>query len=184
MLARMSWRLDPRRTGLLIIDIQERLVPAISGSAAVVRKVAAAAAVARQFAIPSFLTEQVPDKLGCTVAPVLDALGPDGPPARKKCAFSAAGCFAPHELPTVLLVAGVETHVCVRQTVFDLRERAHTIYLLADAIGSRSETDHRLAIHEMREIAGARVTTVESVAWELLGSAEGEAFKALLTLLK
>ena len=62
--------------------------------------------------------------------------------------------------------------------------RGHTILLLADAAGSRSEMDHRLAIHEMREFAGIRVTAVESIAWELLGSAEGDAFKALLTLLK
>ena len=48
--------------------------------------------------------------------------------------------------------------------MFDLRERGHAIYLLADAVGSRAETDHRLALHEMREVAGARITTVETVA--------------------
>ena len=78
----------------------------------------------------------------------------------------------------------METHVCVRQSVFDLRERGHAVYLLADAAGSRAEENHRLALHELREIAGARITTVETVAWELLGRAEGEAFKALLALLK
>ena len=72
----------------------------------------------------------------------------------------------------------------MRQTVFDLRERGHAVYLLADAVGSRSETDHRVALHELREVAGARITTVEAVAWELLGRAEGPAFKALLALLK
>ena len=111
-------------------------------------------------------------------------MGPDAPAPRERRDFSKAGCFGPDELPPALLVAGVETHVCVRQTVFDLRERGHTIYLLADAVSSRAESDHRLALHELREIAGARITTLETVAWELLGRAEGEAFRKLLALLK
>ena len=90
-----------------------------------------------------------------------------------------AGRTAPHAAG-----GGIETHVCVRQTVFDLRERGHTVYLLADAVSSRSETDHRLALHEMREIAGARVTTLETVSWELLGRAEGEHVQELLAFLK
>ena len=74
--------------------------------------------------------------------------------------------------------------MCVRQTVFDLRERGHEVYLLADAVSSRSETDHRLALHELREIAGARITTLEAISWELLGRAEGVTFKSLLAILK
>ena len=113
-----------------------------------------------------------------------EALGENPPPAPVKTAFSSAGCYTPGELPSTLIVAGIETHVCVRQTVFDLRERGHEIYLLADAVGSRSETDHRLALHELRELAQARVTTLEAIAWEMLGRAEGEPFKKLLSLLK
>ena len=180
----MNWRLDPRRTGLLIIDVQERLLPAMTEPAARLRKVTAAITMARQFGLPLFLTEQAPDKLGPTVGIVREALGQDAPPARPKLDFSAAACFGPDELPPTLLIAGLETHVCVRQTVFDLRERGHTIFLLADAVGSRSEVDHRLALHELREVAGARVTTVETIALEMLGRAEGEGFKKLLALLK
>ena len=101
-----------------------------------------------------------------------------------KLEFSKAGCFAAGELPPTLLVAGIETHVCVRQTVFDLRERGHAVSLLADAVSSRSEADHRLALHEMREVARARITTREAVSWEMLGRAEGEPFKKLLAILK
>ncbi len=180
----MSWRLNPNETGLLIIDVQERLVPAMTGATALVKRVADSVAVAQLFGLPIFHSEQVPDKLGPTVAPVRAALGANTPPARTKHAFSAAGCFEPDKLPLTLLVAGIETHVCVRQTVFDLRERGHTIFLLADAVASRAEPDHRLALHELREIAQARVTTLETVAWELLGRTEGELFKKLLALLK
>ena len=180
----MSWRLNPSETGLLVIDVQERLVPAMTESAALVKRVVDGVQVARLFGLPVFHSEQVPAKLGPTVAPVLAALGDAAPPARTKHRFSAAGCFGPDELPPTLLIAGIETHVCVRQTVFDLHARGHTIYLLADAVASRAESDHRLALHELRERARARVTTLETVAWELLGGAEGEPFRKLLAILK
>ena len=180
----MSWRLDPQQTGLLVIDVQERLLPAMAAPETLVKKIVTAVAVAGQFGLPIFHTEQAPEKLGSTLAPVREAMGAGVAAARLKTDFSAAACYARGDLPPTLLVAGVETHVCVRQSVFDLRERGHAIYLLADAVGSRAETDHRLALHELREIAGARVTSVETVAWELLGRAGGEAFKRLLALLK
>ena len=180
----MSWRLDPRQTALLVIDVQERLVPVMTEADALVRKVVHAVEVARLFGLPILHTEQAPAKIGPTVAPILAALGENAPPARLKDALSAASVLGPHELPPTLLVAGIETHVCVRQTVYDLHERGHAIYLLADAVSSRSATDHRLAVHEMREHAARRVTTVEAVAWELLGRAEGETFKRLLRILK
>ncbi len=169
---------------MLVIDVQVRLVPAMAEPDRLVKRVADSVAVARLFGLPVFHSEQVPAKLGPTVAPVRDALGIATPPARAKSEFSAAGCFAPGELPSTLLIVGIEAHVCVRQTVLDLRERGHRIYLLADAVASRDEADRRLALHEMRELAQARVTTLETVAWELLGQAEGEAFKKLLALLK
>ena len=180
----MSWRLDPRSTGLLVIDVQERLLPVMAGPDALLKKTVAAIEVARLFGLPIFHTEQAPEKLGPTVAPIRAALAGNALPTRTKREFSASPCFASDELPATLLLAGIETHVCVRQTVFDLRERGHDVYLLADAVGSRAEADHRLALHEMREVARARITTVETVAWELLGRAEGDVFKALLVLLK
>ena len=180
----MSWRLDPTRCALLVIDVQERLVPVMRNADAVVKRIADAVRVARLFGLPVFHTEQAPDKLGVTVAPIREALGEDAPPPRLKLEFSKAGCFADGELPPTLLVAGIETHVCVRQTVFDLRARDHAVYLLADAVSSRAEIDHRLALHEMREVAQARITTLEALSWEMLGRAEGAPFKRLLAILK
>ncbi len=180
----MSWKLDPSTCALLVIDVQARLAPVMTNPAATIKRVADAVKVARLFGLPVFYTEQAPEKLGPTVAPILEALGTDAPPARLRLEFSKAACFASDELPPNLLVAGIETHVCVRQTVFDLRERDHSVYLLADAVSSRAETDHRLALHELREIARARVTTLEAVAWEMLGRAEGSTFKKLLAILK
>ena len=122
----MSWRLDPKTCALLVIDVQELLAPVMQNSTAVVKRVADAVKVARLFGLPVFHTEQAPDKLGPTVAPIREALGTEAPAARLLLEFSKAGCFAPDELPPTLIVVGIETHVCVRQTVFDLRERGHT----------------------------------------------------------
>ena len=180
----MSWRLDPNQTGLLIIDVQERLTPVLWESERLVKRIVCAISVARLFGLPVFLTEQVPAKLGPTVAALRDALGDAAPAARTKSVISAAPCFGPGELPATILAVGIETHVCVRQTVFDLRERGHTVWVLADAVSSRAQLDPRLALHELREHAGARVSTVETVAWEFLDRAEGATFKALLALLK
>lgn len=180
----MSWRINTQEAGLLVVDVQERLLPAIQHGEKVAARAALAVRVARLFGLPVFHTEQVPQKLGPTVAVLRDALGADQPSAPTKSAFSSADCYKPGELPKTLIVVGIETHVCIRQTVFDLRERGHAIYLLADALGSRSETDHRVALHELREAAQARVTTLEALAWEMLGQAEGEPFKKLLALLK
>lgn len=180
----MNWRLDSNYTGLLIIDVQERLLPAVQEPEKLVQAVVRAISIARLFGLPIFLTEQVPHKLGPTAHAIRAALGDAEPVARVKSAFSAAPSFAEDELPATLLVAGLETHVCVRQTVFDLRARGHGVRILADAVSSRGELDHRLALHELREIVGARISTVETVAWELMERAEGDEFKALLALLK
>ena len=179
----MSWRLQTTACALLVIDVQARLAPAMTRSEAVGKRVADSVRVARLFGIPVFHTEQAPDKLGATVAPIVEALGTDVPLPRLLLEFSKAGCFEPGELPQHLLVVGIETHVCVRQTVLDLIGRGHAVLLLADAVSSRSESDHRLALHELRE-AGAKITTLETVSWELLGRAEGETFKKLLAILK
>ena len=80
----MSWRLDPKQTGLLIIDVQERLTPVVWESEKLVKRIVCAIAVARLFGLPIFLTEQVPAKLGPTVAALRDALGDAAPAARTK----------------------------------------------------------------------------------------------------
>jgi nicotinamidase-related amidase len=176
--------LDSKQTGLLIIDVQERLMPVIWESARLAKAIATTIAISRLFGLSIFLTEQVPAKLGSTLPAVRDALGDAGPAPRTKTVISAAPSFGAQELPANVLVVGIETHICVRQTVFDLRERGHAVWILADGVSSRAELDHRLALHEMREIAGARISTLETVAWELQERAEGETFKAMLALLK
>ncbi len=83
----------------------------------------------------------------------------------------------------MVIVAEIETHVCVRQTVYDLRLGGRTVILAGDAAASRHPDDHRLALEEMRQDK-VLVTSVEALAWELAGGADSPRFKALLALLK
>lgn len=176
----MSWRLEPQKTAVAIIDIQEKLIPAIAGGERIVAKAAQIARVAGLFDIPIFVTEQVPAKLGPT-APTVRAAIPDFMPLEKS-SFSAAPVL-PKDIPKCILVAGVETHVCVRQTVYDLRMRGHVVYVLADAVGSRATADHDIALAELRSDK-VLLTSVEAVAWEMLGSADSKLFRAAISILK
>lgn len=176
----MGWRLEPEKTGVVIIDVQEKLLPAIAGSDRITAKAAQIARVAGVFGLPVFLTEQAPQKLGRTVAPVRSAL--PGCTPIPKTAFSAAEVLPPG-MPKCLLLAGIETHVCLRQTVYDLRARDHTIYVLADAAGSRSPMDHDIALAEM-QTDDVLIASVESVSWELLRSADNPLFGQVLDILK
>lgn len=171
-------RLDPARAALLVIDVQERLVAAMPGPAAerLVARTVAAIKGARALGLPIAVTEQYPKGLGPTVPVVAGAL--EGVRPVEKVEFSAA-------LPAVLtalrnrtqvLVVGMETHVCVYQTVRDLGGRGMSPFLCADAVLSRHETDLRAGVDLCRE-AGAVVTTVEGALFDLLGRAGTAEFK-------
>ena len=181
----MSWRIDPAETGLLVIDVQEKLLRAIADGPRVLHKIAALAALARLFGIPLFVTEQVPEKLGPT-APELGLTAPAIPVIAKR-AFSAAAALAPliegRTLPKTLLVCGLETHICVRQTVYDLRAGGRNIVVVGDAVGSRNAVDRDLALAEMRADK-VLIPSVEALGWELTDSVDSPHFKAMLALLK
>jgi nicotinamidase-related amidase len=176
----MSWRLEPSKTAVAIIDIQEKLIPAIAGGERVVAKAAQIARVADLFDIPVFATEHVPAKLGPTVSSIRASV-PGFKPLEKS-TFSAAPVLPP-DMPKCIIVAGIETHVCVRQTVYDLRMRGHVVYVLADAMGSRASADHEIALAELRSDK-VLVTSVEAAAWEMLGSADSKLFRAAISILK
>ena len=135
---------------------------------------------AKLLEIPVAITEQVPAKLGKTVPAVELAAGKVSPIV--KSAFSAveAGKALGRKR---ILVAGCEAHVCVRQTVYDLRQKEVQPVLVADAVGSRRETDRQLALQEMRQ-DGIVIASTEAVLFELLETAEHPRFKEIQSLIK
>jgi nicotinamidase-related amidase len=173
---------------LLVIDIQEAFVPHIAGWDSVVARAETMVRAARRLGVPVTVTEQNPDKLGPTCPPIAAAL-PDVP-VHSKLAFS---CLRVPEVrsrvaadaPVNLICVGIEAHVCVLQTALDALSvpGGVTPYLPVDAIGSRRALDRDTALRRL-ERAGAVLTTVESVVFEILGAAGTDRFRAVLPLVK
>jgi nicotinamidase-related amidase len=171
-------------TGLLVIDIQEKLLPLIPSAAALVRNVAFLIDGARVLHMPIQATEQYPKGLGPTVADLASKL----PPRAEKVAFSCCAIPAVVEgfrtagRPKVVL-AGIETHVCVQQTALDLLALDFRVYIPVDAVGSRYALDHEQALHRLEQ-AGAVITTSESAVFEWVGVAGTPQFKEISRLVQ
>ena len=178
-------RLDRSASALLIVDIQERLCAAMEPKAVerMIRRAVALAAGARALGLPIVASEQYPKGLGPTVAALREAI--PGFAAREKVSFSCASdeVVAALQGRRQILVAGMETHVCVFQTVRDLSARGLTPYLCADAVLSRTEEDRRVGL-ELCRGAGGVVTTVEAALLDLLGRAGTPEFKAVSAAVK
>jgi len=171
---------------LLIIDVQQRLVPHIHDHAAVVAQVIRVIRAAAELDVPVMVSEQYPQGLGPTDPAILAAA--DRAEHVQKLTFSC--CRTPEIRSRLLerrrpqiLLAGIETHVCVLQTAIDLLEAGCRPYVLADAVGSRRVPDRDAALEFMRA-AGVAVTTVESAIYQLMERAGTELFKRILPLVK
>jgi nicotinamidase-related amidase len=176
--------LDRSRSVLALIDLQERLVPAIAGGDEVVANAARLLSAAEQLGVPVLMTEQNPKGLGPTVPGVAR---PDGTvPVVAKMEFDA--CRARGVVDALppghhIVVAGCEAHVCVLQTVLGLLDRSRRAYVVADAIGSRRPENKAAALARL-DRAGAEIVTTEMVLFEWLGTAEDPAFKPVIALVK
>jgi len=172
-------------TGLLVIDVQEKLVPKIAGSQALVRNIAFLIDGARLLGLPIQATEQYPRGLGATLPEIAQRLPPERP---EKVAFS---CCAIPSVPETfrrlgrpkVVLAGIETHVCVLQTALDLLAQDFRVYLPADAVGSRYPLDHELALRRL-EKAGAILLTSETAVFEWVGGAGAPQFKEVSRLVQ
>jgi len=167
------------RTALVVIDVQEgfRSYASFAGVAGACAKLVEAARILR---VPTVASEQYPKGLGQTAPEV----GLRDEPRVEKSVFSAAraeGFDLGHA--TQVIVCGIETHVCVGQTVHDLLSDGTEVHVPADAVGSRHDLDYQRGLERM-ERAGAIVTTVEAALFELLERAGTPEFKAVQALVK
>jgi nicotinamidase-related amidase len=167
-----------------VVDVQEKLVPAIADRHVVVWNVRRLIDGANLLGLPVAATEQYPKGLGPTVAELAERLGP----IPSKLTFSCLGCpeiFQEFERRGVhkILVCGVESHVCVQQTVLDLLGNGWRVYVAADAVGSRRDVDYRTALARM-DAAGATVTTTEAALFEWCQVAGTPEFKQISRLAK
>jgi len=178
--------LTTENTLTLAIDYQTRMMPSINDREELTRKTATLLEGCRILGVPIITTQQYTKGLGETIPEIKTALGEFEP--IEKITFS---CYRNQEFRTKLaetgkkniLVTGVEAHICVQQTVLDLLENGYTVYVIADCIGSRFETDRRYADKRMEQ-AGAIFTTTESVLFEMMISADHPRRKEITNLVK
>lgn len=170
------------RTALVVVDVQEGFRPAIDRFDAVVRRAAQLVRGAHALGVPVVVTEQYPKGLGATVADVAEHLGNVRP--IEKTVFSAARAEG-FDLGgrEQALVAGIEAHVCVNQTVHDLLADGVDVHVVADAVSSRAPEDRERALRRFED-AGATVTTTEAALFELLERAGSPQFKLIQGLIK
>jgi nicotinamidase-related amidase len=173
-------RLVAAQTALLVVDIQERLCSAMEPQALerMLNRTGAAIEGAKVLHFPIFVTEQYAKGLGPTHAQVRERLG--GRKPFEKLEFSAAvpEVVAALEVRKQVLLVGMETHICVFQTARDLVEKGFEVWLCADAVLSRTAEDRRVGLDLCKE-AGARVTTVESALFDMMGRAGTPEFKVV-----
>ena len=177
----------PETTALVVIDLQEKLVPAIDGREEVLANTGKLLHLAKITGLTTFLTTQYSKGLGATVPPIAELC--DIEPIDKIC----FGCLGddPFQqalekaLPEggTLLLAGVESHICVMQTALGALEKGYGVHVAADAVGSRSPANKAVGLERMRS-AGAVISSAEMAIYELLGDSRNDEFKQMLPYLK
>jgi nicotinamidase-related amidase len=183
--------LSRARAALLVVDLQERLARAMPEDvfAQVVRNTGVLIEAAKQLGLPIVVTQQYPKGLGATVPGVEDALAGAADVHRvDKLEFSAVACgevagMLPRLGRDQWIVCGMETHVCVYQTVRGLAARGHTVHVPVDAVSSRTKANWRVGVG-LCERAGAVPSSTEACVFDLLERAGTDEFRALSRILK
>lgn len=179
----------PNACALLVIDMQERLMPAMGDAAAGIRRqTRTLISTAREFAWPVLYTEQYPRGLGATDAELAAALLEAGASRFEKVEFSACRnpVFANEVLPTLppsIIVVGIEAHICVLQTVADLQARGVQVFVPRDAVASRTVENRNNGL-DLIARTGAVVSNTESLMFAALQRAGTDAFKRLSPLIR
>ena len=176
-------KLDRGRAALVVVDVQEAFRKAVPGFDDVAASVSKLVQGAEAMGIPIVVTEQYPKGLGETVPEVAEHL-PDAVEPIEKVRFSAveADGFGLDGRDQAL-VCGIETHVCVNQTVLDLLDSDVEVHVVGDAVASRTDENRELGLHKA-ERAGAVLTSVETALFELLRGSDAAEFKQVQGLVK
>ena len=170
---------------LLIVDMQEKILPVINDHDSVLANCLKLIEAAKILDVPATATEQYPKGLGPTFAEIAQRVS-DRP---EKIEFSCLNCLewnatgSDPEGRFKVVVAGIESHVCVLQTVLDLLSQGFRVFVAADAVGSRKPLDRDIALQRMAS-SGAVITTTESVLFEWCERAGTPEFKEISRLVR
>lgn len=175
-----------RDSALVVIDMQERLVPAMQAPARTIRNTRLLLQAAAITHVPALLTEQYPKGLGRTIPEIRSAAGesPILPKMHFSCMEDAdfAKVFKALERRQAVLV-GMEAHICVVQTAASLVEEGYDVFVVSDATASRTIESETACLARL-SAAGVSIVTTEMVVFEWLGQAGTDAFKKMLPLIK
>jgi nicotinamidase-related amidase len=180
--------LDADRSALIVVDIQEKLLPPIYQNAQLLKNSQLLIRLAGILKIPALVTTQYAKGLGNTT-PEIASLLPDAQPIDKlmfSCFGSDAFCSMLKRLPgnrNTVLLCGMESHICVMQTALGALREGYIVHVASDAISSRTEWNWKIGLERMRA-AGAVISSTEMILYELLRSSGSPAFKELLPYLK
>lgn len=185
----LAMLIELQKSTLLLVDVQERLLPAMQGGAEVEARCAILIKAAKALDIPITVSEQYPKGLGHTVPNLVSELG--NAPVFEKLSFSCwkdaalkDHLIGHHERQRPLVViAGIEAHVCVLQTAIDLSSAGFGVFAVADAMSSRATSSVTLA-HERLRQNGVAIVNTEMVVFEMLKQAGTAEFKALSALVR
>lgn len=170
--------MNPKKSVLLVIDVQAKLAPFIHDNAAVVEACVWLARVAERIGVPVVVTEHFPEKIGGTVDAVRAATTGAQYVGKQYFSAQADGCLEDTAVAGCeqVIVCGTEAHVCVLQTVLELAAAGKRVFVVAEAVGSRDPEHKALALERMRA-HGIEVVCREMVAFEWLAQADTERFR-------
>ena len=174
----------PKVNALLIIDIQEKIIKPIFNKDSIIKNIKKLLNAYQILEVNIFISEQNPLKLGVTIPELKPKAG-----FRKfeKMEFSLAKLEKflkelKNKKITNLIVCGIETHICIQQTVLDCLQKGFEVILISDAMGSRNRGDHVIALQRMTQ-SGAILTTTESIIFELCKTADRKEFKEIRNII-
>lgn len=169
----------------LLVDLQEKLLPAMYGGDEVVANCEKLIAGAQILNVPLSATEQYPKGLGPTIPQIADHIPQRPDKLRFSCAEALDWALADRTEKDrhQIVVAGIETHVCVLQTAFDLLSNQFDVFVVADAVTSRKPKDYDLALQRMRD-SGVQIVTTEMVLFEWCEVAGSDEFKQISKLVR
>jgi nicotinamidase-related amidase len=173
-------------TALIIVDVQEKLLPYVTDKEEVVKNLKMLIRFAYIMGIPIILTEHYPKGLGRTVPEIKEVL--KNYESFEKVIFS---CFGSEEFKSklkeleikTLMLAGIESHICVQQTALDALNAGYKVHIIADAISSRTLRNLKVGIEKVRQFGGV-ISSTEMAMYEIMERADTMEFKEVLKLVK
>src|SRR5215471_7371995 len=181
-------QIEPHQCALIVVDIQEKLLPPIWQKEQMVRNSQLLIRLAGILKIPALVTTQYARGLG-NIVPEIASLLPESSPIDKlmfSCFGSDVFCSLLKRLPgqrSTVLLCGMEAHICVMQTALAALREGYLVHVAADAVSSRTESNWRIGLDRMRA-AGAVISSAETMIYELLRSSGTPAFREMLPYLK